>query len=188
MLLKAYFLAAWLAVTVIGSALLPVKNARSAVVARDGKQTGNGLWRPLTDNLIQLLTAISAKRKALFDCQLSVCKTKDRKDCKMVNANGHTCYNLVSSDGRPFVTSTGIKTSWSNFACSCQVFSTKNCVVPTTIEINHNEQKKGIDVKKEPVNFLFIKGAEFPFAAKSIECLNYGDPDEFFHAIIPFYR
>jgi hypothetical protein len=180
MLLKAYFIAAWVAVTVIGSALPPVKTARSDVVEKAKDNLRMAFAIPITDKPIhlQLLTATPEKRKAAFDCQVHICKTKNREDCSLVNANSNTCYNLVSSDGRPFVSSGGFKTGLLNFGCYCEVYKTKKCVVPTTINIS-DKTKKPIEVKRKKVSVVltpFRNAGEFPFKAKSIWCWNWGDP------------
>jgi hypothetical protein len=58
------------------------------------------------------------------DCHVPICKNNDFTDCFNITANAYTCYNLVSSDGRPFVAALEVVPS-----CPCTVYEKKECEV-----------------------------------------------------------
>ncbi|EDN03952.1 hypothetical protein I7I51_05189 [Histoplasma capsulatum] len=71
-----------------------------------------------------------------------VCKNKNRTDCYKVSTRAGTCINLVSSNGKPFVSAS------SAGSCQCVAYSKRGCpiwsgdsygfTVPTTFSFNAN--------------------------------------------------
>ncbi|PGH07716.1 hypothetical protein AJ79_06193 [Helicocarpus griseus UAMH5409] len=86
------------------------------------------------------------KRQGPFECRPSLCKNPDRTDCFPIDASPGTCINLVSSDGRPFVSAASAGT------CNCVAYSNRDC------PIFGGE------------NYGFSVPTTFSFHANSIEC------------------
>ena len=62
------------------------------------------------------------KRFWFQDCSVMVCKKSNYKDCYKVSGPAGRCFNLVSSDGRPFVSAKGT-------SCLCTAYSKKGCPI-----------------------------------------------------------
>jgi hypothetical protein len=82
-------------------------------------------------------TAKGCAKKAKSDCQTTICKEKKdaayllmekesgkppERDCFTIDPNPAKCYNLISKDGRPFMSTKG-----SSLECECTVYRKKGC-------------------------------------------------------------
>lgn len=93
------------------------------------------------------VTASHLEERGIWDSGGRVCKKKNKKDCYHVKSNGR-CKNLVSSNGKPFISGNA------DGGSLCTVYSQKGC--PWI-----KGKRKGFD--ERGLN-------SFGFSAKSIEC------------------
>ncbi|GAO15622.1 hypothetical protein UVI_02050540 [Ustilaginoidea virens] len=93
---------------------------------------------------MKLLVAAAGLAACVLAKDLIVCKQTRFRDCVPVSS-AWVCDNLVSGDGRPFIS--GRVTSWG----SCDIFSENGC--------------SGISNKMDTKGW-----SRFPFAVKSIRC------------------
>jgi hypothetical protein len=161
MLLKIFLVTAWLAMTIAGSVLQPVKGARSAEIRAEPSMV---LRAPDFDRQRHSLTIIDSEeheKRAGWTCRATVCKAPNNSGktaCFPVNfhrgywsRSGWRCKNLVSSDGRAFVY------SGSRSCSECKVYDQKDCPQWSWSEARN----------------VTLVGAKtrFPFNALSIQCL-----------------
>ncbi|KAA8647994.1 hypothetical protein EYZ11_004211 [Aspergillus tanneri] len=86
------------------------------------------------------------EKRGIFDSGANVCKKKGMKNCYHVKSNGR-CKNLVSKNGKPFVSGRG------DGGSLCTVYSQKGCPWIAGKRFGFDE-----------------RGGNFGFSAKSLKC------------------
>ncbi|KKZ68592.1 hypothetical protein GX50_08708 [[Emmonsia] crescens] len=125
------------------TALLAAGSAvASAIPSPDDAGRGDLKVVNLTEDDLVPIPDGELDKRGVFDCNPVVCKNKNRTDCYTVNTSAGTCVNLVSSNGKPFVSAS------SAGGCQCVAYSEKGCpiwsgdnygfTVPTTFSFNAN--------------------------------------------------